>query len=1302
MAVVYNEEKWQIEKLTKDNWITWKFQVKYCLMAKGLWEIVDGNETLADDANEQQRQDFAKRQKKAAAMIVTAVNSELYYLLTSCNDDPHQMWEAMRAHFERDTTVNKVYLKKQLVMLRMQEGTPVQDHLRRMKELTDRLASINAAVAEEDHMVYLLSSLPESYSMLVTALETREGLTLQDVQRALVSEELKREQLGETSSGGHDSALQAEKRTAGRGTMPKAALKCYFCGKEGHFQRECPMKQKSRKKFAKYRAKAAKHHDSDSDSDVEGNTGAFVASVNGTFGESIADRWIIDSGATRHMTFQQDLLTDYCQFNKPEKVGLGDGRMVDAVGTGRVMVSMPLGRGKQFKTAITRVLLVPQLSCNLFSVCAAAMKGNMVEFGHTKCWIRNKNGKLVGKGRLVDKMYQLDCCIIPSKPERASVAQNQTSKADLWHQRLGHVHGNQLKQMAKKKLVNGMDYPLDAELSFCEGCIEGKMHRKSHKPVGEIRSTEVLQLVHTDVCGPMQTESIGGNRYFVTFIDDFSRYTAVYFMKRKSEVLNKFKEFEAKTTNWAGCRIKTLRTDGGGEYTSDEFQRYLKMKGISHDMSMPYSPQQNAVAERMNRTLVEAARAMLVHSGLSKMCWAEAVSTAAFVRNRVATTALKPEQTPYERWYGEKPDISALRVFGCMAYALVPDSERKKLDKKAVKMRFIGYCGRKGYRLLDEHRRKVIVRYDVDFNEADFGQTATPDDCEQQSVEFDAEEPVEHQEQHQAAVPEQPQRMRRAPVRFGYDEYVDIAMVKTQHFALRATDIIEPTTIDEAFQTDQAEQWKAATDLEYASLLENETWELVPLPEGRETVGCKWVFKVKHDSQGRIERFKGRLVAKGYSQKYGIDYDETFSPVVRFSSIRTLLAYAVQHRMLIHQMDVVTAFLNGQLNEDIYMQQPPGYIQPGQEELVCKLKKSLYGLKQSPRCWNKTFREHMTIMGFKQSDADPCVFIRKGNELSIVAVYVDDLILITETLDEMQEIKSYLTNTFKMNDMGQLHYCLGISITIDEGGQRLQLSQKQYILKALERYGLTDVTPVSTPMDQNVKLVKDDGFSKSVEPVRYQSMIGSLLYAAIGTRPDISHAVGVVSKFSSNPTEAHLTAVKRIFRYLKRTIDLKLQYQKRDNDELVGYCDADWASDLDSRHSVSGSVFIMTGGAVSWMSHKQATVALSTTEAEYVALGSATQEVIWLRKLLNDLGVDTTKPTIIHEDNQGAIAIARNPVGHKRTKHIDIKHHFVREQVDNGVVMIKYCQSKDMLADILTKPLSKGQHEALTLSFGLV
>ena len=357
-----------------------------------------------------------------------------------------------------------------------------------------------------------------------------------------------------------------------------------------------------------------------------------------------------------------------------------------------------------------QVLYVPKLACNLFSVRAAASIGNFLKFGKSKCWIRNSRGRLLGMGYLVGKLYQLDCKT--TTPEYASVAarNQQEESADLWHQRLGHVNQQQIYDFASQDIVKGVRVSKSPDISFCESCVQGKMQRKPFKPMGEIRSTRKLERIHSDVCGPMPTESFGGKKYFVTFIDDFSKCCKVYFMRHK------FKEYEALTTNECGLNIGTLRSDNGGEYVSKEFEAYLKSQGIRHELTTPYSPQQNGVAERMNRTLMEAARCMIAQAKLSDRFWAEAVATAAYLRDRMPSRAFKIKITPYERWYAQKPKLSHIRVFGCTAYAHIPDSQRNKLAKKAEKRRFVGYCSQSnGYRLMDETTSKVVIRRDVVF-----------------------------------------------------------------------------------------------------------------------------------------------------------------------------------------------------------------------------------------------------------------------------------------------------------------------------------------------------------------------------------------------------------------------------------------------------------------------------------------------------------------------------------------------------------------------------------------------------------
>ena len=499
------------------------------------------------------------------------------------------------------------------------------------------------------------------------------------------------------------------------------------------------------------------------------------------------------------MTQMREFLTDYQELERPETVKLGDGHVVEAVGVGNVYLNVIFDDSKPKKSIMYRVLYVPKLACNLFSIRAAVARGNTVKFGTTKCWIQDSKGTLRGMGSLVDKLYQLDCQ--PIVQEQVSVATHADNGTNLWHQRLGHINEQLLQEMVSKELVEGVTVSKSAKFSFCEGCVEGKMHRKPFKPVGEILSKRKLQCVHSDVCGPMPKESIGGQKYFVTFIDDYSRCCQVYFMRHKSEVLDKFKEFEAITTNDSGESTGSLRSDNGGEYLSNEFEAYLKSKGIHHEVTVPHSPEQNGVAERMNRTLMETARSMMAHAGLPDCYWAEAVATTVYLRNRVPTTAFNKKITPYERWYRRKPNLNHLKVFGCMAYAHIPDVKRTKLDKKAEKLRFVGYSTQsKGYRLLDEKTSNVVIRRDVIFNERDFGHKV--DEVQQQkSVEFDnnsegdvRSRDVEPELERVEECRRYPERQRYPPVRFGIDEYADTVMTECSDKNL----ITEPSIIEHA------------------------------------------------------------------------------------------------------------------------------------------------------------------------------------------------------------------------------------------------------------------------------------------------------------------------------------------------------------------------------------------------------------------------------------------------------------------------------------------------------------------------
>lgn len=1300
-------DKPKVVFLNGDNWRAYKLSIRCRLDRLDVWDVVTGKETRPVGANADEVKGFLKKQRIARDTLVNSISQTFYYLIEE-KEAPDEIWQALVDHFEQGNSQNKYLLLQQLWDLRMKDDETPDTLAMRLKELVHQLAALKMNLDVELQILALIRALSNKYQPFRQAWLSNNpnannfSKALEAVKSFDLSLRMDEDGQGRKGQEKAEKALKA----GGKKKTSLSKLKCFGCGKEGHMKRDCRNKEKNEKTDKKHKASTAKEQ-ADEESDMESfhQSGAFTAKI--CRGKD--HRWLLDSGATKHMTFQRELLQDYVAFSKPQKVMLGNDSMVEAHGSGTVKLRLRLKNGKEFEIPMLEVLFVPGMAVNLFSVKSAAKRGNWVEFGHNKYCIRNASGQVLAEAREEGDLYYLQCKpIVPDQSFHAAKA--IAEDGDKWHKRLGHISPEQIRKMAEQKLVKGLSLTPSFQVNFCEPCVIGKMHRKSHKAVGEIKSKGILDLVHSDLCGPMQTESIGGRKYFITFIDDYSRYTKVYFLRHKSEAFEKFKEFEAMVARQTGSRIKVLRTDGGREYLSNEFKSYLKGKGIVHQTTVAYTPQQNGVAERMNRTLVESARAMIANADLGRKYWAEAINTAAYVRNRVPTSSLG-NITPYERWYGRKPSVAHLKVFGCIAYAHVPDEQRKKLDGKAVKLRFVGYSGeQKGYRLLDDASDRLEIKYDVVFNEDDFGKSGNEAKEPQQWISLhhggDGDD-AEHQEQTETEESGRryPVRQRKQPNRLQYEknglQFDDDGETQVScHAAHSAVCVQEPETMEEALASEHRQEWKKAADEEYGSLMENDTWTLVKLPGGRKPISCKWVFKVKHDKNGQVEKFKARLVAKGFSQKYGIDYDETFAPVVKFSSIRALLAFGIQHGMLIHQMDVVTAFLYGHLNEEIYMEQPPGYVKSNKRDLVCKLNKSLYGLKQSPRCWNETISNYLESCGFVACQADPCVFIRKKKEIAIVAVYVDDLIIMTRDSHDLKMVKENLAVRFKMKDLGELHYCLGINIKIDEQRRWIQLSQKQYIMKLLQKYGLETAKPVSTPVDPNVKLVKDDGVSKPVDQRRYQSMVGSILYAATATRPDISYAVGVVSKFNAAPTQQHMTAVKRILRYLKGTLDICLQYSKDGDGDIVGYSDADWGND-ESRYSTSGIAFLLGNGAISWQSQKQGTIALSTVEAEYVALSGATQEAIWLRRLMRDLSTSVEKPTVIMEDNQGAIALAGNPIGHKRTKHIDIRYHFIREKVQDGTIVLEYCPTKEMVADILTKALPRERFEVLRRGLGL-
>jgi len=522
---------------------------------------------------------------------------------------------------------------------------------------------------------------------------------------------------------------------------------------------------------------------------------------------------------------------------------------------------------------------------------------------------------------------------------------------------------------------------------------------------------------------------------------------------------------------------------------------------------------------------------------------------------------------------------------------------------------------------------------------------------------------------------------------------------------------LEPRMLAEAKSCPDWLLWEKVIVEELELLRKAGTWEVVDALPDANIVGLKWVFRAKKDTAGNVVRYKARLVAQGFSQVPGVNYFDTFTPVARLASIRTVLAMAAVHDLELHQVDIKGAYLNGKLTNDevIYMKQPPNYPAPNSKGQVCRLKKTLYGLKQSGRRWyQRLIKILVKFLGFSRCEVDQAVFYKRGSTLLIIVlVHVDDCTIVATALPLINDFKANLVNYVKITDLGKLHWLLGIEIRRECERHVIFLSQWSYLDSIIAQYGFQDLKPISIPMDPNVRLSSAQSPSTTqdfahMRDVPYHEAVGSLMYASLGTRPDIAYAVQTVSRFTSKPGLDHWEAVKRIFWYLKGTRELWLAYGSNKKD-LLGYADAD-GSMAEDRHAISGYAFILHGSAVSWSVKRQEIISLSTTESEYVAATNAAKEALWLRSLLSQLFATDLEPTTLFSDNQSAIALTKDHQYHARTKHIDIRFHFIRWIVENGSLRLVYCPTNDMVADVLTKalPLPKVKHFAKELGLVLV
>ncbi len=1339
------------------NYQDWKFQVENMLKYYGLTKVVCGEwkdvtppspSASADDRAkyQEEHEKWTKSDCHATALLTSSMEKEVRDQFRICKT-AKDVWDHLKLLYEQKSNQRLDLLYCELFNYKKNISDSVIVHVTKLRSLWQD-------IKEELALLDPTAKMPDSMlvSRVLHTLTHEEFIRFNNTWDAMPAKEQTIEKLTEllrllevrieqSSADSENSvALKSDagkKRTSGKFELHQDRSNydnsyrrgCFVCGSFDHLVKDCTdPRKRSKDDYVRKDSKTSNRKafgyiglsaETDNQNVKQDAPALLSEKVDGEY----KNVWIADSGCNKHITRSKEYYVTYNSFVVPKYVRIGNDSEVPAYGKGTIYIEMTVDQ-KKILGYLNDVWYVPDFVADIFSVGTCLDKGYEQisdKFG-TKFI---KNGRVMAEGiRLCDGLFGMKMQNIP--PCEVAECLVATDSLQLWHERFGHQGKSHIKTFLK-----GLGYDVIVDEEFCEGCQFGKQHRMTFgKRNNDTKNPG--DLIHSDVCGPMEIDSIGGKRYFVVFKDDYSKYRTVYFLKEKSEVFDKMKLFLAEVKT-LGHTVKQMQTDNGTEYCNSNVRELLGQNGIVHRTSMPYTPEQNGSAERENRTLVECARTMIHAKDLPTKLWAEAVNTAAYILNRTGPTSLVGK-TPYELWHRKTTTVEHIKVFGTECFIHVPKQRRKKWDKKSVKGHLVGYCAdADGFRIWVPEKQDIVFSRDVVFKKEELcskkskfslldevtcnAKVKARDTEEVQLMEKQEAEEVEQTENQEGEEVEQMENQEAEEVEQvnnninqAEEETTNEAMpsnynLRNRHnirlptalsdYVLLATDC-NPATYDDAMESEEKVQWQEAIDNEMKSLIENETWEIVDLPNGKRPIGCRWVLRTKVNTNGEIVRYKARLVAKGYSQQKGVDFDETFSPVARFDTIRSVISVAANEKLELAQFDIKTAFLNGQLDEEIYMAQPEGYNDGTHK--VCKLKRSLYGLKQAPRCWNQRFVNFMASVGLIESKADPCLFVRQtATSKLIVVIYVDDGLLAGTHQAEIDEFLMKLKEEFEITTSTAECY-LGIQIVKELNGSII-LHQEAYAKKLLNRFGMSDSKPVQTPLVKDNETLNE---SNELRPnVPYREAIGSLMFLSTVTRPDLAYAVSIAARSMENPTEKDWCNVKRILRYIKGTLSYGLSYNSNEQStDLMMYSDSDYANDVGTRKSTSGFVCKFAGGAITWKSKRQQCVALSTTEAEFIAASEAAREAMWLIKLFEDLTASSHIP-VIQIDNQSAIKLIKNPVFHCRTKHIDTRYCFTREKFNEGIIDVEYVRTEDQVADIFTKILMKCRFQYLSKLLGM-
>lgn len=1292
-------------------------------------------------------------------------------------------WATLRTTYEPTTRARLARLRRQFITCHPTPAERIEFFLNRIQEAAAQLTTAGAIVPDSEVAFQMIDVLPPDYNGIVLNIYQWPDLdfTSAKVKEALISEadRLRLKDNDTTTDMMTTQKSSTPSKRDNNDRKPSARRRetrtCYNCGLIGHLSNQCrnPRKATQRKWPNNNNIKDKPSYD--------------VMTISGSDEYLInSDEWIWDSGAGSHLcndtkwfkTFKQVTPIDMKSYCGTFTItGIGDVAIEHKVnGKTRILILRNVG-------------YAPKGRRNLISGFQIDKAGYSWTGGKLLITIQNKNGETINQFKGEHGLYRMygnpHVGDIPYDLIECNAIAEDKSDLALWHRRLGHYGAETILKMSKSQCVR--DLPLIKQKHLnCDVCLETKMIKLSRKPIPERTTTRILQLVHTDVWGPSAHKSGTGSVYYITFIDDYTRWGEVAVMKHKWEVFDKIQEYIKKMERKTGKQVVTIRSDNGMEYCSNKMRDLFDSLGIEHQRTNVYTPQQNGIAERYNRTALNALRAMLKDGQFPPHFWAEMLFNFNYLKNRLPQKKLH-DKTPFELRYGYVPSVKHLKRIGCTVHYFVPkETRRNKFSDSAKKGKLVGYAfNTRGYRIWNPETDKIIecdnvkcnedliyIKKDNENNEyVRFG-VDDPDEVttksQSQPVQEEIQKPEEATQQnfswtriakkrekgksaglydiyYKYGDNKKPLRSVRDVLDYCKDnnlkvnpDQIDFSKKNTYsgtcdlHFdddessnngdqdenpttngttsgesnnaefynnlEFCNVNCDDPMSYEEATKSEDASLWHVAMDEEITTLRDREVFKQVKRPKNHKVLGNRWVFTRKRNDKGQVVRHRARLVAQGFAQNKGSDYQDIYAPVVDFALVRLFLYLLVVLRKWSNKhIDIKCAYLYGDLDETTYMEIPNGY--KINDNLVWKLQKSIYGLHQSSRCWFYKLDQEVKKLGFINLSSCQCVY--RFNWDYILLVYVDDIIILARNDYFTNEAMKKLESIFDLQDLGEIKTFLGIDIQTNQNG--MTMSQSRYILKMHQKFTNIPFKRCYEPMKFGtiIRMPRQDELDsgKDTFTAPYRNLIGCLLYIARHTRPDILYAVNTLAKYCNNYTPEIWNHLVHLWNFVISTKDKKLKMEQDGETNIIAYSDASWASDIETRKSTTGYIILIGDTPIVWRSTKQSITALSTMEAELIAAVETTKEIIYLQRIIQECGtLFPLNGQLCHLkiDNQAAIHCIRNHEDNARTKYIDLRKNFIREKVLEGLLQVSFINSNNNIADLFTKPLPKSKLSILT------